>query len=103
MVKVLCACASGSGSSLLMEMATKKALKSLGLLDKDIYVQHCPLGEAKGQYKNYNILLVGKNFVSTFADAISKGANVIGIVNMMSDKEISEAIKKSLVLEKLGY
>jgi PTS system ascorbate-specific IIB component len=101
MFKVLCACASGSGSSLLMEMATKKALKSLGLSDKDIVVNHCPLGEAKGQYKNYSLLLVGKNFVSTFYEATAKGFPVLGIRNMMSDKEIAEVIKASGILENL--
>ncbi len=100
MIKILCACASGSGSSLLMEMACKKALKSLGLADSDMTVQHCPLGEAKGQYKAYDALLVGKNFADSqdFRKIAETGFPVLGVKNMMSQTEIAEAIKASGIL-----
>jgi PTS system ascorbate-specific IIB component len=98
MIKVLCACASGSGSSLLCEMATKKALKALGLKDGDFSVTHCPLGEAKGQARLYNVLLVGLNFVSNFADVAAKGVTVIGVKNLMSDKEIGQKLQESGII-----
>ena len=101
MIKILCACASGSGSSLLMEMACKKALRALGIADADMQVQHCPLGEAKGQYRNYDALLVGKNFSETsdFLAIAEKGFPVLGVRNMMSQSEIAEAIKDSGILD----
>lgn len=99
MVKILCACASGSGSSLLMEMACKKALKQLGVSDHDMVVHHCPLGEAKGQYKNYTALLIGKNFADSpdFVLIKEKGFPVIGVKNMMSHQEIAAAILESKI------
>ncbi|NLC41236.1 MAG: PTS sugar transporter subunit IIB [Erysipelothrix sp.] len=101
MIKILCACASGAGSSLLMEMATKKALKSLGVSDSDMKVDHCPLGEAKGQYKQYDALLVGKNFAdgSDFVKIAESGFPVLGIRNMMSKDEIAAAIDASGILK----
>jgi len=101
MIKILCACASGSGSSLLMEMACVKALKALGVADGDMYVQHCPLGEAKGQYRNYDALLVGKNFAESpdFIAIAEKGFPILGVRNMMSQQEIAEAIKESGILK----
>ncbi len=102
MIKVLCACASGSGSSLLMEMSTKKALKSLGVDDSQMEVKHCPLGEAKGQYRNYDALIVGKNFAESpdFQQIAATGFPVLGVKNVMSAPEIAAAIKDSGVLEK---
>lgn len=100
MIKILCACASGAGSSLLMEMACKKALKSLGVNDNEMQVSHCPLGEAKGQYKAYNALLVGKNFAESpdFKAIAESGFPVLGVKNMMSHVEIAEAIKSAGIL-----
>lgn len=101
MIKILCACASGSGSSLLMEMACKKALKSLGVADQDMNVQHCPLGEAKGQYRNYDALLVGKNFAESpdFVKIAATGFPVMGVQNVMSQKEIAAAIESAGILK----
>lgn len=101
MIKILCACASGSGSSLLMEMACKKALQSLGISDADMNVQHCPLGEAKGQYKNYDALLLGKNFAESpdFLAIAAKGFPVLAVKNVMSQAEIAEAIKAAGILK----
>ncbi|MDR1795189.1 MAG: PTS sugar transporter subunit IIB [Erysipelotrichaceae bacterium] len=101
MIKILCACASGSGSSLMMEMACKKALKSLGVADGEMQVQHCPLGEAKGQYKNYDALLVGKNFSESpdFVKIAQNGYPVLGVRNMLSPVEIAQAIKDAGLIQ----
>jgi PTS system ascorbate-specific IIB component len=76
-----------------MEMATKKALKSLGYQERDFKVAHCPLGEAKGQIRNHQVILVGLNFLSNFESTGT--TKVIGIRNMMSEKEIAEKLKEA--------
>ena len=72
---IVCCCGQGLGSSMIMEMNVKKALKSLGY--SDIYVSHIPLSEAskeKGdlyicgldvapQLKTYPRVIVLKNII----------------------------------------
>ncbi len=91
MVKVLVACANGAGSSLMMKMAADKAFKQLGIDVSDIH--HCALAEGVSSAHQYDIVFVAQNFEDMYEDAKRRGAKVIGLRNIMSDKEMIEKLE----------
>jgi len=90
MVSILACCANGSGTSLMMAMTLEKAIKAEGW--KVSKTHHCSLSEGKNTAVNYDIVLCPQNFTDMFKDAESKGVKVIGLRNVMSQKEITEKI-----------
>ncbi len=95
MIKVLVACANGAGSSLMMKMAAEKAFKKLGI---DVsHIHHCALAEGVSSANQYDIVFVAQNFEDMYNDAKKRGAKVIGLRNIMSDKEMIDK------LEETGY
>lgn len=92
-LKILVSCANGAGTSMMMKMRTEKAVKDLGLRVEKIH--HCSISEGKSQAHQYDIVLCPLNFVDMFSDAMKKGVSVIGIKNVLSDKEISQKITEA--------
>lgn len=92
-IKMMVCCANGAGSSLMMKMTTQKAIKSLGLDVSEIH--HCALSEGKSAAVNYDVVLCARNFTNMFDDAAKKGTKVIGLKNVMSQKEIEAKLKKA--------
>ena len=97
-MKVLVSCANGSGTSLMMSMTVKKALKTLGVTPTKVH--HCSIAEGKSSAGMYDVVFTSPNFVSHFKSAQDKGIPVIGILNVMSEKEALEAIKANGFLDK---
>ncbi len=91
MVSVLCCCANGSGTSLLMSMALEKAIKAQGYTQIE-KVKHGSINEAKNIAVNYDIVFCPKDFTGLFAEAAEKGVRIIGLDNVMSDKEMTEKL-----------
>jgi len=94
MLKVLAACGNGMGSSTMIKIRIEQVLTELGLSYK---VDHSSVGEAKGQAKNYDLILVAMPFVKDFQFVDSK-TKVIGLVNLMSKPEIKEKVIQALGL-----
>ena len=92
MAKILVACANGAGSSLMMKMAAEKAFKQLDIPVSDIH--HCALAEGVSSATQYDIVFVAQNFEDMYSDAIKRGVKVIGLRNIMSDKEMIEKVKE---------
>lgn len=92
-LKILVSCANGAGTSMMMKMRTEKAVRDLGLRVDKIY--HCSISEGKSQANQYDIVLCPLNFVDMFSDAAKKGVSVIGIKNVLSDKEIGQKITEA--------
>lgn len=90
MASILACCANGSGTSLMMAMTLDKAIKAEGW--KITKTHHCSLSEGKNTAVNYDIVLCPLNFVSMFKDAEAKGVKIIGLKNVMSQKEMVEKI-----------
>lgn len=90
-MRVLVSCANGSGTSLMMMKSTEKALKKIGIPITQIH--HTSISEGKSTAKNYDVVLTPQNFVNMFDSAKSRGVTVLGIRNVMSAKEIEEAIR----------
>ncbi|MDO4670441.1 MAG: PTS sugar transporter subunit IIB [Aerococcus sp.] len=100
-MRVLVSCANGSGTSLMMMKSAQKALKQLNIEVSNI--QHTSIAEGKSTAKNYDLVLTPLNFVDMFKDAEAKGVTVLGIRNVMSAKEIQEAIQGTDIPERFGH
>ncbi len=92
-LKILVSCANGAGTSMMMKMRTEKAVKDLGLRVEKIH--HCSISEGKSQATQYDIVLCPLNFVDMFSDAAKKGVSIIGIKNVLSDKEIGQKLTEA--------
>lgn len=91
MLKVLAACGNGMGSSLIIKMKIEKVLKELGF-EYDIH--HASVGQAKGQAKDFDLIIVSQMFVKEFENAGAK--KVVGLVNLLSEQEIKEKVSEAL-------
>lgn len=97
-MKIMVACANGAGTSLMMKMSVEKAVKRLELPTQDIH--HCSLAEGKSSATNYDLVLCPLNFVEMFKDAVNYGVKVIGLRNVMSDKEVEEKLILEGIVDK---
>jgi PTS system ascorbate-specific IIB component len=97
-MKILVSCANGAGTSLMMKMSVEKAVKRLGLPVQ--YIHHCSLAEGKSSAANYDVVLCPLNFIEMFKDADSRGVSVIGLRNVMSDKEVEEKLISQGIVKK---
>ena len=79
-LKVIAACGSGMGSSQIIKMKLEKAFKKLGL-DAEIY--HTNVGSA--------------SLVGTFTGV---KATVIGLKNLLSEKEMTDKIQSEIIDKK---
>lgn len=90
MISILACCANGSGTSLMMKMTLEKCIKSLDM--KVSKQHHCSLSEGKNTAVNYDVVFCPLNFKDMFKDAEAKGVKVIGLKNVMSQKEMEEKL-----------
>ncbi len=90
-------CANGAGSSLMMKMTMQKVLDKVGL--KPGKIHHCALSEGKSAAAQYDVVLCAQNFVNMFKDAEKKGTMVIGLRNIMSQKEIEDKLREHGIIE----
>lgn len=98
MAKILVACANGAGTSLMMKMSVQKATKELGIPVEKIH--HCALSEGVSSAKQFDIVFAPLNFVDMYKDAQKAGVMVIGLRNVLSDKEVKDKLTESGALEK---
>lgn len=101
MAKILVACANGAGTSLMMKMSVEKATKRLGLKVENIH--HCSISEGVSSARQYDIVFAPMNFVDMYKDAQSAGVMVIGLRNVLSDKEVEQRLVENNALEKYNH
>ncbi|ACX88021.1 putative exported protein [Pectobacterium atrosepticum SCRI1043] len=89
MLKVLCVCGCGLGSSFAIEMSAKSVLKKLGI---DAEINHTTISEASAF--NYDVILTQKIFADILnSDASEDEKKRVIILNKLTDKdEIEEKI-----------
>ncbi len=87
-MKVLVSCANGAGSSLMLKRSVEKAAKTLGIRITNIH--HCAISEGKSSASQYDIVFTPANFVDMFKDAEKRGTKIVGIRNILSDKEAAD-------------
>ncbi|ADH60121.1 phosphotransferase system lactose/cellobiose-specific IIB subunit [Thermoanaerobacter mathranii subsp. mathranii str. A3] len=94
MLRVIAACGNGMGSSQLIKMKIEKTLKKLNISAK---VDHMSVGEAKSVGENYDVIFCPKHLMSNFSCIDNNRTKIIGLINLMSEKEIEEKIKEYLM------
>ena len=90
-IKAIAACGNGMGSSQMIKMKINKVFKRLGI---DAEIGHMSVGEAKGVANNYDMIFVSETFTSQFRTG--KDTKVIGLKNLLSEKEIEAKIREAL-------
>lgn len=90
MIKVLVACGCGMGSSQLIKMNCSKVLNHMGV-EHTIY--HTSIDEAKSIAHDYQLIVVGENFVKSFQP--KEGTMIIGLKNLMNKKELETKLQES--------
>ena len=95
--KLLACCANGAGSSLMMENAVRKVMTKYSI--KPAELRHCPVSEGKSAARNYDVVFCARTFAKTFDDAVKSGTTLIPLKNVMSAKEIEEALKAADLLD----
>ena len=90
-LRVIAACGSGMGSSQIIKMKLEKVFKKLGL-EAEIY--HTNVGDAKSQADNFDVVFCSESLVGTFT---GKKAKIIGLKNLLAEKEMEEKIKANIV------
>lgn len=86
--KILCACANGSGTSLMMQLTVERVTKKLNM---DVsQVHHCALSEGTSTAKNFDVVCFPQNFANMFESAKNAGVICIPLRNVMSDAEIEQ-------------
>ena len=84
--KVLCFCGSGLGTSFMMEMNAKKALKSLGITD--VEVDHTTIDDIVPGAAD--LFICGADLLPN----AEKAGKAIGLNNMVSMEEMTQKLKE---------
>ena len=91
MVKILACCANGSGPSLMMKLTLDKVISTCGFKVEE--ASHNSITEGRKIASEYDIVLCPLGFVDLFDEAAAKGTKVIGLKNIMSQMEMTEALE----------
>ena len=91
MLKIIALCANGMGTSSLIERKVQGIMDALGV---EATVTHASLGTGKTKAKGYQIVLCSNAFVGDIEAADLGDTKVIGVKNLMSDKEIEKKMKE---------
>lgn len=94
MLKVIAACGSGMGSSQIIKMKIEKIFKRLGI---QATIQHTSIGTAKSQATSCDAVFCSEALKSNFQRAEKAGTIIIGLKNLLSEKEIEEKIIENIV------
>lgn len=90
-------CANGAGSSLMMKMTMQKMLTKQGI--KPGRIHHCAVSEAKSSASQFDVVFCARNFINNFKEAEKNGTHVFGLRNIMSEKEMEEALRNADLLD----
>ena len=91
MVKILACCANGSGTSLMMKLTLDKVISTCGFKVEE--ARHDSITEGRKVASQYDIVLCPLNFVDMFEEAAAHGTKVIGLKNIMAQKEMTVALE----------
>lgn len=100
MLKIIALCANGMGTSSLIERKVQGIMDTLGV---EATVTHASLGTGKTKAKGYQIVLCSNAFVEDIEAADLGDAKVIGVKNLMSDKEIEKKMKEYMDDKEIKY
>lgn len=90
MYKVMVACGNGAGSSLMIKLKVEKVMKEMGIQITKMH--HCAISEGKSSATQYDVVFCPLNFASMFDRAKDSGVIIIGLKNILSEKEIADKV-----------
>ena len=91
MIKVLCACGNGMGTSLMMKLKVEKILKEIQ--NQPVSVNSCSVSEAETQAANYDMIVCSTHLADSFA---GKNVKVLALKNILDEAEITKKLKEIL-------
>lgn len=94
MLKVVAACGNGMGSSQIIKMKIQKIFKKLNI---PVSIDHTSIGVAKTQASNYDVVFCSEALKDNFNNIKKSGTKIIGLKNILSEKEIEEKILENIV------
>lgn len=97
MLKVIAACGSGMGSSQIIKMKIEKVFKKL---DIPVEIHHSSISEAKQLASSYNVVFCSIALISNFDAAAAKGTIIIGLRNLLDEKEMETKVIDQIVNKK---
>jgi len=93
-INALAACGNGMGSSQMIKMKIAKVYKKLGI---DASIDHMSVGEAKNASSKYDMVFISETFTSQFKS--SDKTKIVGLRNVLSEKEIESKIRDALGMQ----
>ena len=90
-MKILVVCGNGLGSSFIVEMNVKKALKELNI---EADVSHTDLATSKTEPADYYI--GSKDIIDNLDDGTR---TVIPLINLLNQQELMDALQKQIIVE----
>jgi PTS system ascorbate-specific IIB component len=93
MLKVIAACGNGMGTSQIIKMKISGVFKRLGVAAD---VAHMSVGEAKSQASAYDVVFCTDALTANFK--VGPKTRVIGLRNLLSEKEIEEKLRAAGVV-----
>ncbi|MDE5553209.1 MAG: PTS sugar transporter subunit IIB [Malacoplasma sp.] len=91
MLKIVAACGNGMGTSMIIKLKVEKICKSLNV---QASVEALSIGQAKGLVNSADIIICSKHLSDNFDS--TKKAKIVGIQNLMDEKEIEAGLGKVL-------
>lgn len=83
--RILCACANGSGTALMMQLSVERAANAIGMSVSAIH--HCPLQEGRAIMGQYDVLCVPASFEGLYRGAEGQGCVLVPLDNVLSGEE----------------
>ena len=91
-MKVLAACGSGMGSSQIIKMKITNVFRKIG---GPVEIHHWAIAEAKSWAKGYDVVICSKALIDVFDGLDLPNTKVIGLQNLLSEKEITEKLAEN--------
>ena len=91
MLKIVAACGNGMGTSMIIKLKVEKICKSLNV---EANVEALSIGQAKALVSSADIIICSKHLTDNFDG--TKKAKIVGIKNLMDEKEIEAGLGKVL-------
>ena len=91
MLKVVAACGAGMGTSMIIKLKLEKIFKDLNV---DAKVDAMSVGQAKGTIGSCDLIICSLHLKDQFN--ANEKTKVVGVKNLMDEKELTEAIKGSI-------
>ncbi|UVD81881.1 PTS sugar transporter subunit IIB [Mycoplasma iguanae] len=92
-LKIVAACGNGMGTSMIIKLKVQKICKALGI---EADIEALSMGQSKGLTASVDIIISSTHLSSEFNH--NQKAKIVGVKNLMDEKEIESALKAALNL-----